>query len=276
MIKFVTDSSCDTRNYNGVDINIAPLRIYTAEREFIDDENIDIHEMLNYLLSFNDRSYTACPSAATWLDAFEGADEIYVVTMTSNLSGTYNSACVAKEQYLETHPNANICIIDTLSTGPEMRLILEKLIELKEDGKTFEEVTKEIKRYQRHTRLFFSFKSLHNFAQNGRVSKVVASAVGCLNISLMGTASEEGTIKPISKCRGEKNVIKSLVNTLTEAGFTGGKLRISHVENESLATAFKDKITSLYPNADVVIYPAHGLCSYYAEREGLLIGCECN
>ncbi|SDN12084.1 MULTISPECIES: DegV family protein [Lachnospira] len=275
MIKFIADSSCDTRKINDTDINIASLRIYTEERDYLDDENLDIHEMLDYLLAYKDRSYTACPSTESWLNAFEGGDEIYVVTMTSGLSGTYNSACVARDLYLEDHPDSKILIVDTLSTGPEMRLMLEKIIDLKKAGKSFEFIENETKAYLSSTRLFFAFKSLHNLAQNGRVNKIVASLIGKLNISIIGTASKEGTIEPIAKSRGVKNVFSKLIEEMTKAGFAGGKVRICHVENEELASGFGAALKNLFPNLDINIYPARGLVSYYAERYGIVIACEC-
>lgn len=274
MIKFVTDSSCDTINYQDVAIEVVPLKIYTDEREFVDTSDLDIHEMLDYLLAYKDRSYTACPDTQSWLDAYEGGDEIYVVTMTSQLSGTYNSACIARDMYLESHPNAKFCIIDTLSTGPEMRLMIEKMIDLKKAGKTFEEVDKMAHNYLSNTRLFFAFKSLHNLAQNGRINKVVASLIGTLNISILGTASDEGKVEPTSKCRGTKKVIAKLIDDIKEAGFKGGKIRICHIENESLAKQLGESLKKLYPNIDLSIYPARGLVSYYGERGGIVIGCE--
>jgi len=275
MIKFVTDSSCDTHSYEDIQVNVAPLRIYTDEREFVDTEDMDVHEMLDYLLAFNGRSYTACPSAQSWLDAYEGGDELYVITMTSHLSGTYNSACAARDIYLESHPEAKFCIIDTLSTGPEMRLILEKIIEWKRAHKSFEEVSEKIKKYLSTTRLFFSFQSLHNFAQNGRINKVIASLIGKLNISVIGTASSDGVVEPTAKCRGVKNVIAKLSEEITRSGFLGGKIRICHIENESLARALGETLKKKFPNLDLQIYPARGLCSYYGERGGIIIGCEC-
>ncbi len=275
MIKYVSDSSCDLITCEGVDLQVAPLKIYTSERQFVDTPDMDVHDMLDYLLGYNDRSYTSCPSPEDWLKAYEGGDEIYVTTLTSHLSGTYNSACIAKEMYLEQHPDAKIYIIDSRSTGPEIRLILEKLIELKQEGMSFEEVCEAIEKYRSNTRLFFAFKSLHNFAQNGRISKVIASAIGLLGINIMGTASEEGDIKPLIKCRGLKNVIQKLANEITSAGFKGGKLRICHVENEELAKLLGEAIKKLFPATELKIYPAMGLCSYYAERGGIIIGCEC-
>ncbi|MCR5255108.1 MAG: DegV family EDD domain-containing protein [Acetatifactor sp.] len=274
-MKFVTDSSCDIYELNGTPINVAPLKISTAEREFTDNESLNVHEMLDYLASYRDRSYTACPSTDSWLQAFEGGSEIYVVTMTSNLSGTYNSACIAKDLYLEKHPEAKICITDTLTTGPEMHLVMEKILEYKEKGRTFEEIETGIKDYLKTTRLFFSFKSLHNFAQNGRVSKVVASLVGKLNISIIGTATADGNIDPQFKIRGEKCVLNKLTTEMYSAGFKGGKLRICHIENEDLAMKLGDLVKEKYPDTDLSVYPARGLCSYYGERGGIIIGIEC-
>ena len=275
MIKFITDSSCDTLSYKDVPIEVVPLKIYTNEREFVDTADLDVHEMLDYLLAYKDRSFTACPNTQNWLKAYEGGDEFYVVTLTSQLSGAYNSACGARDIYLKEHPDAKFCIIDTLSTGPEMRLMIEQLIEWKQNGFSFEEIERKSKDYLAKTRLFFAFKSLHNLAQNGRVNKIVASVIGKLNISILGTASEDGKVEPTSKCRGTKNVLEKLSGFMTEAGFKGGKLRICHIENEELAKQLGECMKKLFPNLDLAIYPARGLCSFYGERGGIIIGCEC-
>ncbi len=276
MVKFVADSSCDLFELPGVEhFTAVPLIISTEERTYQDDMNLDLHEMLDYLASYRGRSYTACPSPDGWLQAFDGADEIYVVTITSGLSGTCASANVAKEMYLSEHPEAKILVIDSLSTGPEMRMILEKLAELKNLGKSFEEVEKEIADYMANTHLYFVLKSLHNLSQNGRVNKIVASAVGILHINILGIASPEGTIAPINKCRSEKKVIEAMMDEMAAAGYKGAKLRIAHVENEEFATRAAEAIRNRFGTADILVYPSTGLCSFYAERGGILIGCEC-
>ena len=144
-----------------------------------------------------------------------------------------------------------------------------------EEDLPFEEIVEKGQDYLNHTRLFFALKSLHNFAMNGRVSKAVASAIGVLNISIFATASAEGTIQQISKCRGEKKVVKSMIEHLENAEYHGGKVRISHANNLKLAHNVRDKILELYPHADIIVYPMGGLCTYYAEIGGLLVGCEC-
>lgn len=275
MVKFIADSACDLKEYPGICFETVPLSISTDERDYTDNEDLNVHEVLDYLEDYNDRSYTACPSIDAWLKAFEGADEIYCVTITSGLSGTFNGANIAREQYLEDHPDAKIYVVDSLSTGPGMVLLLEKLAELKSQGKSFEEVCTAIDKYRKRLKLYFSLSSLHNLAQNGRVNKLIASAIGFMNIKILGTASKEGTIEQVGKCRGNNRMIDKIIEQLKENGFTKGKIRICHVECLEFANAVAEKIRSIFNCTDIKIVPARGLCSYYAERGGIILGCEC-
>lgn len=275
MVKFVADSACDLKEYPGICFETVPLSISTDERDYTDNEDLNVHEVLDYLEGYNDRSYTACPSIDAWLKAFEGADEIYCVTITSGLSGTFNGANIAREQYLEDHPDTKIYVVDSLSTGPGMVLLLEKLAELKSQGKSFEEVCTAIDKYRKRLKLYFSLSSLHNLAQNGRVNKLIASAIGFMNIKILGTASKEGTIEQVGKYRGNNRMIDKIIEQLKENGFTKGKIRICHVECLEFANAVAEKIRSIFNCTDIKIVPARGLCSYYAERGGIILGCEC-
>ena len=273
--KIVADSSCDMWELNGVDFAVAPMTISTDNKHYVDNQELDVHLMSEELAKYKGVSHTACPSVGSWLDCYEGYDEVFVVTLTGAMSGTYNSAMTAKGIYEEENENVKVHVFDSLSTGPEMRLLIEKLKEMIDEDLPFEEIVEKGQDYLNHTRLFFALKSLHNFAMNGRVSKTVASAIGVLNISIFATASEEGTIQQISKCRGEKKVVKSMIEHLENAGYHGGKVRISHADNLKLAHNVRDNILELYPNADIIVYPMGGLCTYYAEKGGLLVGCEC-
>lgn len=274
-VRIISDSSCDVWKLGDVDFATAPLTISTDERTYVDDETMDVHDMLTYLAQYTGRSYTACPSIEAWMKAFGDADEIYVVTLTSGISGTYNSALTAREHYLEKHPDAKVFVHDTLSTSAELLLVLEKIVELKNAGLTFEEVCRGIEAYSKKTRLFFAFQSLHNLAQNGRVPKVIAQAIGVLGISVIGTASTVGTVEPTSKARGKKKVLNKLLEELKKAGFNGKKINICHTENPELANDFLKVLKETYPNVEAKIYPSRGLVAYYAESGGMVIGCEC-
>ncbi|MBR6478276.1 MAG: DegV family protein [Lachnospiraceae bacterium] len=274
MYKIIADSSCDLLELPGVLFETVPLTISTDEKSFTDDPQLDVKSVLDYLSSYNGRSYTACPSTQSWMDAFEGADEIYVVTITSALSGTYDSANMAKNQYLAKHPETKICIVDSLSTGPGMNLIVEKIAAWKKEGLTFEEISAEVIPYQRSLKLYFGLQSLHNLAVNGRINKLVASAIGIMNIRILGTASLQGTIEPIAKCRGDKKVLEKLIEEIKGCGYKNGKIRISHVENFELADQIAARLREIFGEIDLSIIPARGLDSYYAERGGIILGLE--
>lgn len=272
--KIVADSSCDILSMENIDFCTAPLTISTDEKDYVDDKTLDVAQMRKELSEYKGHSRTACPNINCWMRCYAGADEVYVVTITSNLSGTYNSAMAAKEQYLQEHPDTKIHVFDTLSTGPEMRLLIEKIVEWTKEGISFETVCEKGKEYLKHTRLFFVLESMHNLVQNGRVSKVAAIAAGVLGIRAMGTASSEGTLEMVAKCRGDKKIISEYMRQLEQMGYQGGKLRIAHANNLRLAEALKDAVQKAYGTSDVMVYETRGLCSFYAEEGGILIGCE--
>ena len=274
-IKIVSDSSCDIQAVDGVDFVSVPLTLYAGDREFIDNERLNVREMLGFLEKHNGRSRTACPAVDAWAKAFEGADIVYAVTMTSNLSGTYNSACAAKDIYLQSHPDVKIHIFDSLSTGPEMRLLIEKLRELIGEGVSFEKTIEIGQKYLDSVKLFFVLGSLHNLAQNGRVNKNVASIIKKLGVRMIGMASEIGTIKVVGACRRAKKVPATIIKKLKASNYNGKKLYMCHVESFPLADELRLEIKKAYPEAEILVYPAGGLCSFYAERSGIIIGFEC-
>jgi DegV family protein with EDD domain len=231
--------------------------------------------MTDDLAAYRGKSGSACPGVGDWLDAFEDADRVFCITITSNLSGSYNSAMVAKEMYESENPDKKVCVIDSLSTGPEMRLIADKIRELLAAGKDYEEICEAIAEYQKSTYLVFMLKSLTNLANNGRVSPAVAKIAGVLGIHVVGIASEVGTLEQKAKSRGEKKGILAVWKQMKELGYKGGKVIIHHCFNLEAAKQLKEMITSEFANADVVIGVTKGLCSFYAEQGGMLVGIEC-
>lgn len=272
--KIVADSSSDVLALDSVPFASVPLTIRAGDMVFVDDENCDVAAMTQYMLSYKGKSSTACPSTQDWTDAFGDAEQIFCVTLTSGLSGSYNSARVAAEEYMDAHPERRVHVVDTLSAGPKLRLVVEKLQELILAGLPFEEIVEQIEAYHKRSFLVFSLQSLHNFAANGRVNKLVAAAVGTLGIRVVGKASNTGTLEPISKVRGDRKTLQELVRIMKELGWKGGRVRIAHNENPAMADAMRDALKAIYDKLDVTIELCRGLCSYYAERGGLLVGFE--
>lgn len=273
-MRIVADSSANLSTTSDRSIVSVPLTLRTDEREFVDNESLDVKEMTDYLASYKGKSGSACPSSQDWVDAFGDAEEVYAIAITSNLSGSFNSLRIAKEQYEDEYPNRKVCIIDSLSAGAELKLIVEKIQELKTEGKTFEEVCDAITEYKKHTHLIFCLKSLTNLANNGRVNPAVAKIAGVLNIHVVGVASTVGTLEQREKARGMKKALIAIDSLMKEINYNGGKVIIDHCFNEKDAVSLKEQILAAYPNANIRIQETRGLCSFYAEVGGLLVGVE--
>lgn len=275
-IKIVTDSAANMTSLEGVAFESVPLKIITDQKEYVDDTNLDIELMVNDLSTYKGRSGTACPNVGDWLEAFEDCDMVFCVTIISKLSGSYNAALVAKQQYESEYPDRHVFVLDSYSAGPEMKLHVEKLKELVLVGKDFETICKEIVEYkEQHTSLVFSLESLRNLANNGRVSPAVAMIASIIGMRVVGDVSEEG-LHPTNKCRGEKKAIASLFENMKRLGYKGAKVLIDHCYNENAAKALQETICKEFPTAKVIIDKTKGLCSFYAEKGGLMIGFEVN
>ncbi len=270
--RIVADSAADLTALERVPFASAPLKIITTEKEYLDDTALDIGAMVEDLKHYKGRSTSSCPNAQEWLKAFGDARYIFGVTLTSGISGSFNAAQVAKEIYESEHPDRRVFLVDSLSAGPGETILVEKLQELVCAGLSFDDICKEIQAYQKQTGLWFMLESLTNFANNGRVSPAVAKICGVLGICIVGKASDAGTLEPVDKCRGQKKALDAIVHHLKESGFRQGKVLIAHCFNESGAQALREKILAAFPQANVRIYSTNGLCSFYAEKGGLLVG----
>ena len=274
--KIVVDSSADTLSFGDVPFAVAPLKIITDNKEYIDDSELNVEQMVMDLSEYSGKSSTACPSPLDWMKAFGGAKYIFCITITGGLSGSYNSALVAKEDYEENHPDCKVCLIDSLSTGPEIRLLIEKLNEYINAQMQFDDIVSEITKYTEKTALIFMLESMRNLANNGRVSKIAAKTAGILGIRAVGIASDEGTLQLMEKGRGEKKALSSIIGIMKKLNYSGGRVRIGHCLNTQCAQKLSDLIKEEFGAADIEIYPLRGLCSFYAEKGGLIIGIEKN
>lgn len=273
-IKIVADSSANLPSLAGISYASVPLKIVTDEKEYVDDAALNTEQMVCELEAYKGRSGTACPSVGDWLEAFGDTRYVFTVAITSNLSGAHNSALQAKEIYEDTHPDRRVICLDSLSTGPEMVLIAEKIRELAAEGLDIDAIETQVREYMQKTHLLFSLESMDNLAKNGRVSKVAAKAAGILGIRVVGKASDVGTLQQLHKCRGEKKALQTMLEEMEAHGFTGGRVRIAHGLNPAGAEALLDVIRSAYPNIEATIVPFSGLCCFYAERGGLMVGFE--
>ena len=273
-IKIVSDSSSDLLKLDSIDFANSPMKIITAEKEFVDDKNLNVEEMVEFFDNYKERSQTSCPNPSDWLEAFGDADDVICVTITSALSGSYNSACTAKELFEAENTGKRVFVLDTLSAGPEVTLVVKKLEELVKANLTFEEICEKIQEYNKNTGLLFMLKSLKNFAANGRVSPFVAKIVGFAGVCIVGKASDQGTLEPSHKCRGENKSLDTILADLEKYGLKSGRVSIGHCQNERAAKHLMAMIKLKFEKVQVEIHKLRGLCSFYAEKGGLLVGFE--
>ena len=273
-MKIVTDSASNITSLEEISFASVPIRVLTDKKEYVDDSEAGVATMVEELAVYKGKSRTSCPAPGDWIEAFGEEDEIFVTTITSGLSGSYNSAMVAKQQYEDENPGKKVFVIDSLSAGPEIGLIIYKLKELILEGKDFETISCEIMEYKKRTMLSFSLENLANLANNGRVNPAVAKIVGFVGIRLVGRASVEGTLQPTDKSRGEKKALITIMNNMKKHGYIGGKVLIDHCQNTDAAAELKAMLQAEFADADIQIGTNKALCSFYAEKGGVLVGYE--
>ncbi len=274
--KLVADSSANLLTLDApFEFASVPLTLNAGDKSFVDDESLDVKEMVTFLSSYKGNSGSACPSVADWLNAFGDADRVICFTITSGLSGSYNAAYIAKNDYESEHPDRKVFVLDSLSAGSELKLHIEKAVELIQTGLDFDDMCTELSSYAKNNcELAFCLESLTNLANNGRVSPLVAKVAGVLGIRVIGRASNQGQLEQKDKCRGERKALQAIHKYMKELGYTSGKVRIDHCFNLNAAQQLKEMILKESPSADITIADTLGLCSFYAEEGGLLIGFE--
>ncbi len=268
--QIVSDSASDLLELADINFSTVPLHIVVDGTDFADDARLSVPNLLDKLRN-GKSSTTACPSPDDWITAFHDADRVFCVTITSGLSGSYNSAVIAKDIYEEKHPDRKVYIIDSLATGSKMVMLCEKLRELIQAGHDAEEIYRQIKEYNEHCFLYFALASLDNLAKNGRVSPILAKGIKILGIRIVGTASTEGMLEPLSKCRGDKRSIPAIIEFMKEKGYQGGRVVITHNGNHEAAMELKRQLKTTFGTRSGEIHRTRGLCSYYAEPGSIML-----
>ena len=271
--RIVADSSANIHTIPGVNYTTVPMKI-TAAKEYVDDPQLDVAAMVRDLQQHKGKSGSSCPNVGEWLEAFGNAEYIFGLTITKHLSGSYNAAQQAAATYMEEHPGRKVFIIDSLSTGPEMMMIVDKILECEGNGDDFETTKEKVLDYANHNHTLFCLESMMNLARNGRVSMAVAKIASIIGIRVAGDV-QGGQITPVHKPRGAKGATAKLVEMLKERGFRDGNiLRVAHCYGEEAALALKNAVLKEFPNTRFTLETTGGLCSFYAEEGGLIIGFE--
>ena len=272
--KIVSDSSSNVFKLKEGNYTTVPMKVIAGEHEFIDTPELDLQNMVTTLRNHKGPSGSSCPNVQEWLDAFEGEEDVFALTISKNLSGSYNSAKQAAEDYMENHPGKKIYVFDSLAAGPQQAMLADKLAQLIAEGHDFDTIVEKALDYHNHTHILFCLESMNNLARNGRVSPAAAKIASVLGIHAVGDV-KGGLITPVHKPRGHKKAIDTLVEMLEERGLKeDGYVRIAHCFGLQQAKDLKAATLAKHPGVRFVIEPTTALCSFYAEAGGLMIGME--
>ena len=272
--QIVSDSSSNVFQVEGASYTTVPMKIIAGEKEYIDTPALNLAGMVTDLKAYKGKSGSSCANAQEWLEAFGDADMVFGVTISKNLSGSYNAAQQAARDFEEQNPGKRAYIFDSLAAGPQQAFVIEKIAELANQGLDFDAIVEQVRDYHNHTHILFCLESLTNLARNGRINPAVAKIAGVIGIRVCGDA-KGGQITPVHKPRGAKKATAILLDMMKERGFENGmQLRIAHCFGEEQARSLASAVTAEFPDTRVTIEPTTALCSFYAEAGGLMIGFE--
>lgn len=274
-IKIVADSSCDLslEMKNELNVNIAPLKIEVEGKKFIDDENIDVKQLITDMKKAKSAPKTACPSPEDYMNLYKGNESVFVITLSSKLSGSYNSAVLAKDLFVEDVAKKFIHVFDSCSASVGETLIALKINELAKMNLLEHEIVKKVSNYIKEMKTFFLLESLDHLAKAGRLNPIIAKLANVLSIKPIMGATDEGTIRLVEKTRGYKKAFKRFIDVIGEEGTNLEEkiLGIAHCNCVDRAIKFKEEVLKRYKFKDVIIVEMAGLSSTYADDGGLVI-----
>ena len=273
----IADSSCNLRDYTPQAPDTlyayAPLKINVGGTEYSDDANLDVAELNRRVAEEKSASSSACPSAGEWAELFRSAENVIAITISANLSGSFEAASMARD-LVQEEGGHRIHLVNSRAAGGKLEMLvilLDRYLTVHPEA-TFEEACAYIDGIEQCSTVLFSLTSYENLTKSGRMPKMAGILANKLSIRVLGTASEEGTIKIVAPTRGQKKMVAKVVQTMEADGYKGGLVCMDHVDNEAGCQEIAAAITAKWPEAEIMIMPCGGLCSYYAEAKGIIIG----
>lgn len=252
---------------------LVPLTLLVDGEEIIDDETFDQADFLAKVAASKEAVKSACPAPESYIEAYSKADDIYVVTLSAELSGSYNSAVLGKNLYEEENGTKNIHVVNSRGAATTQVLIARKLNEYASQGMPFEEVVDKIEEYTTSLRTYFVLETLEVLRKNGRLSRLSATIAGALNIKPVMIGTRDGVIQKAAQARGMKKALAKMVEHMGSEGrdLTRRQFVISHCNCYERAVYVKELIKKHLHAEDVDIVDTKGVSSLYACDGGIIV-----
>lgn len=216
-IKLVTDGTCDLSEelLRKLNINVVPVGLTIGEEHYTIGEDINNQEFYEKMKMYKELPKTFCPSPNKFIEAYEGEEQVIVITLSQKLSGTYNSAILAKELYLSENKQKDIRVIDSHSGCIGAGLLLIKAAKMIKDGKNIDEISSSLEDLRDKISFYGALETLENAIKGGRVNPLAGKIINALNFKVI-IQIKDGLVKPVDKARGESNSIKKVAQNITE------------------------------------------------------------
>lgn len=254
-------------------IEAVPLTLMVGGESIIDDETFDQKDFLKKLLHARCPK-SACPSPERYMKAYEcEADHIYAVTLSSELSGSYNSAVLGKSLFLEDNPGKKIHVFNSRSASGGESLIAMKIVECEEKGLSFEKIIETVDKYIEEMSTFFVLENLETLRKNGRLSRVKALVASALKIKPIMGSTPEGSICQLDQARGMNKAIVKMVEHVGEKGINIHEktVAITHCNCPERAKMLEEAIRERLNPAKIVVMDTAGVSSMYANDGGVIV-----
>ncbi len=273
--KIIVDSCTDLTDKMKEDsrIQAVPLTLQVDDKTIIDDETFNQKEFLKIVAESPNSPKSSCPSPEAYMNLFGGEEDVYAVTLSSNLSGSYNSAVLGRKLYLEENPHKNIEIINSCSASAGQTLIAMKIQEYVEAGKGFQEIVQLVNNFRDKLSTKFVLENLDTLRKSGRLTGIKAILTGVLNIKPVMAATPEGTICKLDQARGIQKAL-ILMASLIEQDVKNAEERIvgiAHCNNYNRALFVKEEILKRVPFKDSFIVDTAGVSTMYAGDGGIIV-----
>jgi len=270
--RIVVDSCCElVDELKEFGVKRVPLTMRVGDLEFRDDENLDLGHFTKVMNSSPNPPTSSCPSPAEYADIFKESNKTtFVVTLSNKLSGSYNSANLAKSMVEEE--GYDVHVFDSKSASAGEILVALKIKELIEKGLPKAAIIEKVEHFINNMRTFFVLENLNTLVKNGRINKIVAGLAQVLNIRAV-LGSDDGNISFFARARGAKMAVEKLLDMIKKYGEdTKDKiLVVTHCNNHEYAKMLCDKAKELFNFKKIYLAPTGGLSSMYANEGGIII-----
>lgn len=250
------------------------LTLSVGGENIIDDENFDQASFLKKVADCPECPKSACPSPERYMRAFDcDADHVYAVTLSAELSGSYNSAVLGKSLLQEENPGKQIYVFNSKSASVGQSLIAMKIQECEEAGYSFEKVIETVEAYIADQHTFFVLDNLETLRKNGRLSKVKALVASALKIKPVMGSTDEGAICQLDQARGMNKAIVKMVDHIGEKGINIPEktVAITHCNCPERAKMLEEAIREKLHPAKIVVMDTAGVSSMYANDGGVIV-----